>query len=241
MTDRRFQLLHGPYAMQRCRVGRFLRCRLRGKVRVVSISDASIMWPLCLAREGGGPLTPILCGDLVRAARVESAQAVAYHWGVSSYSATLWRRTLGVGPVTEGTSRLRRLALLEMLDDGGREKLLASLHSPERAAKIGAANRGRKQPREAVERRAHARLGHRHSAEARERMRQGHLERYARAGRWTAAMDAELGTVPDRVLAERWHLHTGSVQKRRRKLAVVAYGRWPAGAGCQVRQDVASL
>jgi hypothetical protein len=230
----RFQLQYGPYRMPRWPVGRLLRCTIRGEQRVAGISAARIPWPQRRvgnpSMKGSGMLSLIVCGDLERAIRTESAQAVGYHWGVSSATVAAWRKALGVGPVTEGTSRLRRQALLDMLDDGGREKLLASLQSPERAAKIGAANRGRKQPREAVERRRQARLGHRHSDEARERMCQGQLARYARLARWTAEMDAELGTAPDRELGERFGLVTSSVRRRRSKLGVAAYGRWPANA-----------
>ena len=41
----RVKLLYGPYRMPRCKAGRLLCCRMRGKVRVRGISDAPIMWP----------------------------------------------------------------------------------------------------------------------------------------------------------------------------------------------------
>jgi hypothetical protein len=37
----RFKLLFGPYKMPRCKIGGTLKCRRRGKVRVVAISDAA--------------------------------------------------------------------------------------------------------------------------------------------------------------------------------------------------------
>ena len=41
----RVKLLAGPYRMPRCKVGRALRCSLRGKVHVAGIHEAPIPWP----------------------------------------------------------------------------------------------------------------------------------------------------------------------------------------------------
>src|SRR6266700_2528761 len=103
----RFKLLFGPYRMPRCKIGRWLTCRRRGKVRVVGISDALITWPMTRPERGGGHLSLILCGDLVRAVQSESEVAVAHHWRVSKLTVWAWRKALGVGPHTAGTTRLR--------------------------------------------------------------------------------------------------------------------------------------
>ncbi len=50
--------------------------------------------------------SPILCGDLVRAVRVESEIAVMHHWGVSANTVWEWRRALGVPAINHGTQRL---------------------------------------------------------------------------------------------------------------------------------------
>jgi hypothetical protein len=40
-TDR-FRLLFGPYRTPRFRIGSFVRCEVRGEVRIVGVSDSSI-------------------------------------------------------------------------------------------------------------------------------------------------------------------------------------------------------
>jgi hypothetical protein len=48
----------------------------------------------------------ILTGDLVRALRRESAIAVANHWGTTWRTVRVWRRALGIGRMTEGSTLL---------------------------------------------------------------------------------------------------------------------------------------
>src|SRR6266851_1449136 len=98
----RVKLLFGPYRMPRCAVGRLLRCRIRGKVRVRGISDGPIQWPCTRKAGGGGKQSLILCGDLVRAVQRESEIAVAHWWGVGISTVWTWRTALGVDPDTEG-------------------------------------------------------------------------------------------------------------------------------------------
>lgn len=38
------RLLHGPYLAPRCKVGG-LKCRLRGRVKVVAMADGRTPWP----------------------------------------------------------------------------------------------------------------------------------------------------------------------------------------------------
>jgi hypothetical protein len=46
----RFKLLHGPYHPPRYRLGGFLHCAVRGKVKVRRIGAGRIPWPLTLKR-----------------------------------------------------------------------------------------------------------------------------------------------------------------------------------------------
>jgi len=50
----RTKLIGGPYRMPRCKVGRFLRCAVRGKVRVRGIHEAPIQWPYTVQQNGRG-------------------------------------------------------------------------------------------------------------------------------------------------------------------------------------------
>jgi hypothetical protein len=73
---------------------------------VVSISRGRIQWPrvIPIGMKSGPSL--LLAYDLERAVRLESAIAVAYWWGVTQATVSRWRRALGVGRMTEGTTRL---------------------------------------------------------------------------------------------------------------------------------------
>jgi hypothetical protein len=82
----RFKLLYGPYRPPKCRVDFFLRCRVRGLLRVRGLSDAPIPWPVAGGRAGRWQI--IVCGSLVKAIRLESEIAVAHHWGISPQ--TVW-------------------------------------------------------------------------------------------------------------------------------------------------------
>jgi hypothetical protein len=75
----RFKLLFDPSRSPRCRVGKSLRCVVRGDLVVRGISDAPILWPQ--AKGIGGKMFLIVCGDLVKAISKESEIAVANWWG----------------------------------------------------------------------------------------------------------------------------------------------------------------
>jgi hypothetical protein len=144
IESERVKLLFGPYRMPRCKVGGKLRCELRGTVIVRGLSDAPIVWPFTRSSKGRGPARLILCDDLVRAVRRESAAAIRYHWRVSGHSVWKWRVALGIGATTKGTSDLRRRWSPESIQsDKAKAKLAPALKLPERAAKIAAARRGK--------------------------------------------------------------------------------------------------
>lgn len=97
------KLLGGPYAMPRCRVGKPLFDTIRGDLVVATITDTPIPWPFGrVSRACRG--APILTGDLERAVRVESNQAIQYYWGVSRWTVERWRRALGVERMNPGTA-----------------------------------------------------------------------------------------------------------------------------------------
>ena len=74
MTDReRFRLRFGPYEPPRTDFGRWLKCEMRGKVKVGRFSHGPIPWPRKWRTN-----SLILCGDLVRAVKKEAVQAVAW-------------------------------------------------------------------------------------------------------------------------------------------------------------------
>lgn len=90
-------LLHGPYRPLSVQVGDRTHCYLRDALVVItSWSDALITWPRCqpVGQRGGSGL--LLDGDLIRAVKSESAQAVMAHWGVTAGVVWRWRKVLGV-------------------------------------------------------------------------------------------------------------------------------------------------
>jgi hypothetical protein len=117
-------LRFGPYRQPRYKIGDKLDCDYAGTLRIVAISDAPVQWPLGVVR---GHRIPILCGELVRAVRSESAGDVAAAWGVGSGLVTKWRKALRV----KGTKgeHLRRSENIKATD-------------PARAGKIGKAKLG---------------------------------------------------------------------------------------------------
>lgn len=97
----RFRLQFGPYALPRIPRNQRLYCEARGWLRVSPIwSDGPISWP---RRYRTGSI--ILCADLVRAVKMESVEAICYHWGVCRNVVQKWRNALGVEEFNPGTVR----------------------------------------------------------------------------------------------------------------------------------------
>ena len=205
----RVKLLFGPYRTPRCKMGGSLRCVMRERVKVAGLTDARIPWPYVPQPGGNGHRSLILCGDLVKAVRRESETAVAYWWGVSAQTVWKWRKALGVEKNTEGTIDLnRRWSPETVLNEEATRKRMESMKSPERAAKIAAARRGKPRPTHVIEALRKANTGKKASEEARRRMSEAHKRRGtippAMAGPlWTPEEDALLGTMPDKDVAER--------------------------------------
>src|SRR5262249_30277232 len=132
----------------------------------------------------------VLYAGLADAVRRESAAAIRHWWRVGPDTVWKWRQALGVGPTTEGTSRLRSqsIPLAKMLDAAR-----PTLSSPERAAKIAAAKRGVARPPESARATGRGRLGMNHTAEARRKMSQAHEGRGGPGRPWSPAEDELVG------------------------------------------------
>jgi hypothetical protein len=94
------RLLFSPYRPTRCRIGRVLKCEVRGEVIVCSMTAGRIPWPV---GKRARARSLVVCGGLARAVRRESNLAVSHWWGVTPHPVSIWRKALGVGPVTKGT------------------------------------------------------------------------------------------------------------------------------------------
>jgi len=97
------ELIAGPYLPPACTVGGWIDDEIDGRLEVGGWTAAPISWP---RRKKAGRASLILCGDLVRAVRTESSEAVAHWWGVGVTKVWMWRKALGVGRVTDGTRKL---------------------------------------------------------------------------------------------------------------------------------------
>ena len=71
----RFRLIHGPYEPPLF-TGEFLVDAVRGAVRFGKYSNAPIPWPIFKKQGPRGSGGYVLCGDLLRALKYESAAAI---------------------------------------------------------------------------------------------------------------------------------------------------------------------
>ncbi len=200
----RFRLIRGPYRPPRYKIGSWIVCRLRGRVKVVGMTDAPIQWPLVVDAKGGGGRIA-LCGDLVKAVRQESTKAIQHWWGVKSNTVWTWRKTLGVDQNNAGTIRLRS----KWWTDGGtgeasRPGREASFQSPERAAKIAAARRGIPRP-------PHVRAA------------------MLRGKPFTAEEDALIGTMTDVAVAAIIGRRSSTIAGRRKRLGIASFRKQTRG------------
>ena len=218
------KLIFGPYGTPRCRIGGQLRCAIRGAVIVRGMSDTPIQWPYSHRHASDSRPSLIICGDMVRAIRQESASAVAYHFGVTGQTVTKWRKALGVDRQTPGTIDLQRRTIDQHFDDVTRAKVIASTKRPKRNAKIAAAKRGKPRPPHVQELLRRANAKRKPTAETRKRMSDAHLRRGtippAAGIPWLAADDALLGTMPDGEVAATTGRTLNAVRDRRYVMAV---------------------
>jgi len=172
----RFKLL-GTYRTPRVRLGRVMSCEARDcDVIVTGYTDARIPWPVG-RRKGATAFGPIVFGDMARAVRTASNQAVCHWFGVTPWTASKWRRRLGIKWTNPGTRRLRSDYFAEPWAERARQKAVAKNGDPERRRKLSEAFKGKPRPAHVIEAMRKGRTGKPHSEEARARMRAAHARR----------------------------------------------------------------
>ena len=216
----RTKLLFGPYRVPKCKVGGRLLCRMRGEVQVAGITDTPMQWPYAWRNRLNHRPSVIVCGDLVRALRRESATAIAHWWGVSVCTVWRWRKEVGVEQFTEGTRDLYRRWLPEKIDEEGIRNLKKTLKSPEVIAKRVKSLRGRPMPARVKRALYKANKGRKHTVEARRNMSEAQKRREPTGNRWKPDEDALLGTMRDSETAKRTGRSVESVRSRRDHLGI---------------------
>lgn len=131
-------LIQGPYAPPPCTKGDWISDDTEGLTEVGGMTSAPIPWP---RRKKTGRASLILCGDLVRAVKTESVEAICHWWGVGPTKVWMWRQALGVDRVTPGTRLLLQERTGVPPDAAARGRVAAS--TPESRAKMAATKRGR--------------------------------------------------------------------------------------------------
>jgi hypothetical protein len=123
--------------------------------------------------KGGRRPALILYGDLAKAVRRESAEAVMHFWGVKANTVWQWRKALGVPQYNDGTTRLKSELLSAWLDE-----IRPMTWSVEgRGEKIAASRRGKPRPPHVIDAVRKASTGRRHSEETRRKMSEAHQRR----------------------------------------------------------------
>lgn len=101
------ELIAGPYRAPACRTGDLIDDEIAGRVEVMGWTEAPLIWPRVRRK---GPAGPVVTAELARAVRTETAQAVAYWWGVNRDQVRKWRHALDVERITPGTRQVLRAA-----------------------------------------------------------------------------------------------------------------------------------
>jgi hypothetical protein len=99
--------LLGKYRTPKFRVGDLVNCARRGNVRITCVSDAPIPWPIGQTLPKGRGRALILYGDLAKAVKRESAEAIMHWFGVKANTVWQWRKTLGCRNTTPARRRSR--------------------------------------------------------------------------------------------------------------------------------------
>jgi hypothetical protein len=105
----RYRLLHSPYTAPPLKPGERTSCLYRGaEVVITSWSAARIPWLRCRAIDVRGGSDLLINEELLRAIRMESAEAIKYWSGVSTKAVWNWRKAFGIGRLEpEGSRRLQ--------------------------------------------------------------------------------------------------------------------------------------
>jgi hypothetical protein len=217
--------LLGTYSAPAFKYGDAVMCEMRGEVLITALTSARIPWPVGKRPASRGRAL-VVYGGLAEAVRRESA-AVCYWWGVGTWCVWNWRKAMGVGQMTEGTSLLKSEALRESeaLAEGIARRRPAA-NEDERRRKIAEAKRGKPRPDHVIEAMRQARLGSKASDETRRKMSE------AKKGRprpprkdWADWELALLGELPDDEVAKRTGRSYASVGAMRRKTHIAPIDR----------------
>ncbi len=216
----RFRLL-GKYRTPRFRYGRKVLCEVRGQLVITGLSDTPIPWPV--GRRGRERPSLVVYKGLARAIRRESEQAICRWWGVCPTTVWKWRKALGVGIATEGTSRLHSEYSKEPWAVEARAKADRKAPDPERRRKIAQARKGKPRPPHEVEPMHRAWRGSHHSEETRRRMSQTHKKRgtiVPGIKTWTREEDEQVKSLPPEEAARQIGRSLRAVYARRRRLGM---------------------
>jgi hypothetical protein len=216
----RFRLL-GKYRTPHFRIGQRVRCQVRREMVITGQTDATIPWPI--GKGGRGRHSLVVYKGLARVVRRESEQAICHCFGVRTTTVWKWRKALGIGPLTEGTSRLYREYTKEPWAVEARAKAHSKTRDPERCRQIAEVKRGKPRPRHVIEAMRQAQLGMRHTEESRRRMREAHRRRGKLVPGtivWTAEEDELLKTLPAEEVAKRTGRNLKAVYARRQRLGM---------------------
>jgi hypothetical protein len=143
--------------------------------------------------------------------------------GITPQPVTKWRKALGVGIATEGTSRLHREYDKEPWADAMRRKAVKKARDPERRRKIAEARRGKTRPSHEVEPMHEAWRGSHHTEETKRRMSRTHRKRGTLVPGtipWTPEEDELVKTLPADEAARQTGRSLQAVYARRSRLGV---------------------
>lgn len=215
------RLVAGPYPLPSIKPGDKAQCRVAGEVVCGGLVDCRIgPWP---RRRKTGKPSLIVCGSLVRALKHESELAIVHWWGASVVTVWKWRRALGIGRVTKGTSEL-----LSGNADGWREtdecRAVLTANARDEQNRAASADRKRGKPASAATKAALLRA-------AKKRKTKKHRENIGRALKaigahppverpWTEKEEALLGATLDRHVAKMIGRTVAAVRARRRQLGI---------------------
>ena len=217
-------LRFGPYSIPSgYGIGDTISCAYRGRdVLIGGITDAPVQW--ISIRKTGKPFV-ILCGDLIRAVQTESEVAVAHNWGVDKETVRKWRRALGIGRMTAGTTQVFRTLFESRIPEDVAERGRIKSRSKASRQKMISSKTG--QPMHENTRKALLKAVKRPKSQShREAMSLAHKARgtHPPNGRpWTKAEDERLGRAPDKILALEFDRSVVSIRKRRTRLQIPKY------------------
>lgn len=135
------ELIAGPYVAPSVNPGDVLFDEIDGDIEVGGYSGGRIAWP---RRRKAGKHSLILHGDLVRAVRTESSEAVQYWFGVGASTVWKWRAALDVDRRNNaGTQKLYRDLAPSKLTHERSSRGRAAAAAPEAVERMAATKRGK--------------------------------------------------------------------------------------------------